>query len=38
MRTAPVVIAGAGPTGSTLALLLARHGFPAWCSNAASDP
>ncbi|OLR94425.1 FAD-dependent monooxygenase [Actinokineospora bangkokensis] len=26
MRTAPVVIAGAGPTGSTLALLLARHG------------
>ncbi|MFF7980575.1 FAD-dependent monooxygenase [Streptomyces sp. NPDC007901] len=28
MRTAPVVIAGAGPTGSTLALLLARHGIP----------
>ncbi|GAA5152445.1 FAD-dependent monooxygenase [Amycolatopsis dongchuanensis] len=28
MRTAPVVIAGAGPTGTTLALLLARHGIP----------
>ena len=28
MRTAPVVIAGAGSTGSALALLLARRGIP----------
>ncbi|WP_280491521.1 FAD-dependent monooxygenase [Nocardia asiatica] len=38
MTTRPVVIVGAGATGSTLALLLARYGVPSTVLERRSDP